>query len=93
MRNRRLVVPLIVMAGVWPGCARAVEFPPQGESGPPMTTSPSGFVGVPGPSGYAPEHSHGFPPLQPAPGETQSCPTCPVSGPPPASPPPQPPKQ
>lgn len=81
MRNRLFVAPLIVLAVAWPGLAHPVEFPPQGASESPMTTSPSGFVGVPGPGGYAPEHFQAFPPPAPAPAQAPSaCPSCPAPG-------------
>jgi hypothetical protein len=90
MLNRCLVSLLICLAGAWPSLARAVEFAPQGDTQPPMSTSPSGFVGVPGSSGYGPEHFQAFPPPPSASGQTSSCQTCPASRQP--QPSPQPPQ-
>jgi len=58
-----------------PGLAHALILNPQGTaSGPPMVTSPSGFVGVPGAEAGDPAHAQTFPLPPPA---AQTCPTCP----------------
>jgi len=49
-----LWLPLFA-AGLFVSPAWAEMFPPSPPSGPPMATSPSGFVGVIGPHGEAPE--------------------------------------
>jgi hypothetical protein len=60
--------------------ALAVEFAPQGPGGLPMVTTPGGFVGVPGPNGYAPELYQAFPPPPGVPAQPPACPTCPAQG-------------
>ncbi|HEY6432976.1 MAG TPA: hypothetical protein VIZ17_13430, partial [Acetobacteraceae bacterium] len=69
----------------WPGLASAARFSEQ-PAGPQMGMSPSGFVGVIGPEGYAPEHYESLSP--PPPGFV--CPSCPPSDRSPAQHPPQP---
>lgn len=61
MRNWPSIALLVVLASALPGIAQAVEFGSQ-EGAAPTGTSPSGFVGVPGPSSYAPERYQAFPP-------------------------------
>lgn len=78
MHNPVLVTLLALLAGTSPSLVRAAEFPPQGGSSPPMSTSPSGFVGVQGPGGDDPERFQALPP--PAPAKVASCPGCPALG-------------
>jgi hypothetical protein len=77
MTTRFTAATLIVLAVAWPAVAGAVEFAP--EAGPPpMVQSPSGFIGVPGPHAWSPEHFQAFPPPPPAQPQAQACSTCPA---------------
>ncbi len=73
MRNWPSIALLVVLASALPGIAQAVEFGSQGGAAP-TGTSPSGFVGVPGPSSYAPERYQAFPPSAAV--QNPSCSAC-----------------
>ena len=75
MLTRKLVLLAAIVAMSLPTGAQALEFPQSAPSGPPMYTSPSGFVGVPGPGYYEIERWNGFPPQAPV---AQTCPSCPA---------------
>ena len=83
MCNRLPIALLLILPAITlPGLARAVELP-QGSSGPPLITSPSGFVGVPSAGDTRQGGIPAFPP--PAKAKAPACPSCPA--PEPAQPP------
>jgi hypothetical protein len=74
MHTRKLILMLAILSMGGVGGAQALEFPQTAPAGPPMYTSPSGFVGVPGPGYYQIERWNGLPPVAAAAPTCSSCP-------------------
>jgi hypothetical protein len=72
MNTRLIAATLVALAVALPPLAHAVEFAPEA-AGPPLVQTPSGFIGVPGPHAWSPEHFQAFPPPPPA----EPCASCP----------------
>ncbi|HTB43746.1 MAG TPA: hypothetical protein VK741_08985 [Acetobacteraceae bacterium] len=77
MMTRFTAATLLALAVAWPAAAGAVEFPQQAGP-PPLWQSPSGFVGVPGPEAWSPEHFQAFPPPPSMRVQIPACTNCPA---------------
>jgi hypothetical protein len=82
MTTRFIAAAMVVFAVASPPLAHAVEFPPEAAP-PPMVQTPSGFIGVPGPHAWSPEHFQAFPPPPTQHNQVQACGSCPVPAQPP----------